>query len=169
MIQEATCPIGTLLKTSGNHGEIILQLTQIESENIRNWESIFLYIEGGLVPFFFSSIKPKARYSALVCFEDVESVEAAELLIGTDCYAPCNRIDDVQVKSQSFIGYDVFNGKELVGIVTGIEPLPNNPLLLVTDDAGKTYSLPLHEDFIVKVSERRKKIVLKLPEGLLDI
>jgi 16S rRNA processing protein RimM len=169
MIHEATTTIGQLLKTSGNRGELILQLTQIESEDITHWESIFLLIEGGLVPFFLSDIRPKARHSAYVLLQDVTTHEQAQYLVGCECYIASSELDEEEKFSAQLIGYSVFNQKEYIGKVVAIDPLPQNPLLIVENNLGKAFTLPIHEDLILSLDEQQKRLFLELPEGLLDL
>ncbi len=169
MIQEATTAIGQLIKTSGNHGELILQLSQIESENITHWESIFLLIEGGLVPFFITDIRPKAQHSAFILLQDIDTPESAERLVGCPCYVASVFVEENEEFTAELIGYAIFNGETFVGEVVDIEPMPQNPLLIVENDEGQAFSLPIHEDLIISLDEEKKHLHLDLPEGLLDL
>jgi 16S rRNA processing protein RimM len=169
MIQEATTAIGQLIKTSGNHGELILQLSQIESENITHWESIFLLIEGGLVPFFISDIRPKAQHSAFIQLQDVNTPESAEKLVGAPCYVASVLVEENEELTAQLIGYAIFNGETYIGQVVAIEAMPQNPLLIVESDEGDEFTLPIHENLIILLDEEKKHLHLDLPEGLLDL
>jgi len=169
MIHEATTAIGKLLKTSGNRGELILQLTHIESENITHWESIFLHIEGGLVPFFIATIRPKAHHSAYIQLQDVTTLEEAQRLVGCPCYVPTAWLHEEEELTAELVGYQVFNQEDYIGKVVAIEPLPQNPLLIVENDSGRSYTLPIHEELILSLDEQKRELFLSLPEGLLDL
>jgi len=169
MIQEATTAIGQLIKTSGNRGELILQLSQFESENITHWESIFLLIEGGLVPFFIADIRPKARRSAFIQLQDIDSPESAEKLVGCPCYVASVLVEEIEEFTAGLIGYSIFNDETYIGRVVAIEAMSQNPLLIVESDDGEEFSLPIHENLIISLDEQKKHLHLDLPEGLLDL
>jgi len=52
MLQDEYCFSGTILKPHGRIGEAIIKLNKNISDRLSEMESVFLEIEGLLVPFF---------------------------------------------------------------------------------------------------------------------
>ena len=64
---------GSLLRTFGTKGEIILKFNTDLPEKIKQLESIFIDVDGKLVPFFIVEIKKKSNDSAAVKLEGLET------------------------------------------------------------------------------------------------
>jgi 16S rRNA processing protein RimM len=60
-------------------------------------------------------------------------------------------------------------GGELVGTVVRVERGPGTPLLVVADARGREVLVPLAADICRTIDPAGKRIVVNLPEGLLDL
>ena len=63
-------PVGTLLKTHGIDGEIVVQLTA--DVDLEALQCIVLEIDGIFVPFFPTSVRPKSAETDLVSIDGVD-------------------------------------------------------------------------------------------------
>jgi 16S rRNA processing protein RimM len=56
-----------------------------------------------------------------------------------------------------------------VGTITGFSSNVAQDLLVVTSSSGKEYDIPFVNEFIVEIKRDDKVLLMKLPEGLLEI
>src|SRR6056297_1380694 len=95
--------LGKVLKSHGKNGEVIINSDLELPENFTKVESIFLEIEGGLVPFFVEHIWLKSSQTAILKLEDIDSVEQANELTECDWYLPLDSWEELEHgDSQSF-------------------------------------------------------------------
>ena len=90
MIEKNKCfLLGYISKSSGIKGELIANLDVDEPLHYKKMESVFLEINGELVPFFICKITIRpANSTALIQLEDVIDNEQAKKLIGSEIYLP---------------------------------------------------------------------------------
>lgn len=163
--------IGTLVKLHGFKGNYVLVSESAISEKIKKWESVFLDIEGLLVPFFISYISITSETTAIIGFEDIDSAEAAQEFVSTNVYQLSKLIgrQKKEVITDELAGYTVID--KHTGVVGAIDQiLDYNQNLLLSIRKGKQEILvPLHEEIIVNVNHKKKEITIDAPEGLLNI
>jgi len=135
-------------------------------------EPVFLDIEGGLVPFFLTTVEERDQRTAVIALDDVDTEEKARRLTGIAVYLPGTRPGGNGMNEtglSSLVGYEVFTpqGKSL-GLVEEAEELPMHWVLRLRSPEGEKL-IPLHEDLIVEIDRGRKRMVMDLPEGLTEI
>lgn len=164
--------LGSLLKTTGNKGEIILKLNSDLSEEIQKLESIFIDIDGKLVPFFIENIKVKSSSTVVVKIEGIDTELASEEFIGCDFYISMqqkNGIDLGFVDTTDVAGYIVKNrNNKLIGTVIEFIDISKNPLLNVKTESGEVL-IPASDELIIEVDDDQRIILMTIPEGLLDL
>ena len=75
--------IGRLGKPHGVHGEITMQVDDDVFDRV-DAEFLILMVDGILVPFYMEEYRFRSDTTALVKFEDVDTVERAHELTNTD-------------------------------------------------------------------------------------
>lgn len=164
--------LGTLTKTHGISGEVILKI-------IPQWEGyspsplyIFIDLQGGKVPFQLNSLRGKGSTEWIIAVDTINSDEEAQKLIGADVWmneSDLGEIDEDTMHSTLLVGYaieDVNFGP--LGKIKGVTEIHKNPLLEI-DYNGKEVLIPLQEDFILSVDKTKKVMVLQTPAGLIDL
>jgi 16S rRNA processing protein RimM len=170
--KEDSLLLGTISKPHGTKGSLLLWLRNIKAEDIKKWESVFVDIDGLLVPFFIESFKANTPDSLIVKFEGVLSETEAKTFAGKDVYAASVQIKKKrhsESKLSDLKGYkviDVISG--FIGIAGEIADIEQNPLLIVHSDQ-KEYLIPVHEDIVLEIDKKAKEIRIQAPEGLLDL
>lgn len=159
--------IGTVLKSNGTDGQVLISLKAIGTEDISENEPVFIYFDGLPVPFFMSDISVRSATRALVHLTDVNSLKDADELTGKALYYPEDYFEDEDF--QDFTGWTLRDGKTEIGTVEGIEDIPGNPCLEIKTTAGGNVLIPLHEDLVTLIDEKNKIIEMALPDGLLDV
>jgi len=137
-------------------------------------EWAFIRIDGGLVPFSVTeeSVFQKDTNHVVIGLEQVDGQKKATALVGLTCNLEGTWTDWFEISGEetnSLTGFEVFDeisGK--TGKVIGFEDIPGNPLLEIEID-GKKALLPMHAEFVVLTDTRNRKLILRIPDGLLDL
>ena len=180
VVKNDCCFIGTIIKTHGISGELILKPDidfprSSQSEDYNNMESVFIEIDEQLVPFFISQMKIRMHHkmqSAIVKFDDIDTIPQAKELLGNDLYAPVESLP--QQKENNFlysqlIGFTVFD-KQFgeIGKVDEILEFPDNPVFKIMKN-NKEILIPVNDEFIKKVAQEKKIIEIEAPKGLIEV
>lgn len=164
--------LGSLLKTTGVKGEIILKFDNELSEEILKLESILVEVDGKLVPFFIEKIKIKSTQTAIVQIEGITSEEKSQEFIGNSFYVDKEKSKDLVDNYNEYIdfkGYKVKDqNKKFVGTILEIIEITENPLISVETENGEVL-IPANDDLIIEVDDEMQVIYMEIPEGLLDI
>lgn len=164
--------IGRLAKVHGLRGEVNVVLDVDYPEDYDGLEHLFLEQKGRLIPFFLEHFVIQPGGKALAKFEDLNSIEQVEALVGAEVYLPLTELpelDENQYYYHDLIGFEVTDEViGLIGTVQIIYDLETQDLLGVTHQ-GKEVLIPIQDGIITKVDKAAKKVYCQLPEGLLDI
>jgi 16S rRNA processing protein RimM len=173
MIDLSDCLIlGTLTKTHGIRGQVILRYNNLDFEDIIKMESVFIEIDGLPVPFFIDEYTERNKESLILTFEDIYSENQTKILIDNLVFVKSNTIKKSRIlfnQTESFIGYkivDVNIGE--IGILDEILEIHQNPLYKIMD-GKKEILLPVHPEFILKIDSKLKTILVNTPSGLSDL
>ena len=134
-------------------------------------ESLFLEIDGRRVPFFIKSFQTLGHENLLLWFDDYDSVEKVSEFIGCNVFllTPDDTEGDERV-NRDLTGFEIYTADNLF-IGTIKEVAENNKQFLITaiSASNKEILIPLHEDLVVMVDNKLKKVVMSLPEGLITL
>lgn len=153
-------PVAKILKSNGIEGDVLIGLSGIDVEGIDPKEPVYVVFDGLPVPFFIEKISPKGSSKAIVHLTDVDSLQDAEEIVGKEICLDAEEDDEAE---EDFTGWTLYDGDTPVGTITGIEDIPGNPCLYVGDSL-----VPLHEDFLVHADPETRRLVMNLPDGLLN-
>ncbi len=163
--------LGRITKVSGYEGSVAVRLEKIFTENIPQMESVFLEVEGKPVPFFISDIEYSGADILKLQFEGYTSNERISEFIGCRIFLTSGtNISISNLHNPDLIGYNVFiNGNKSLGIIS--DEMSNNGQWLITviSPDKKSILIPFHEDFIVRIDNKGKKIFMDIPAGLIEI
>jgi 16S rRNA processing protein RimM len=163
--------IGVLAKLHGFKGEYVLVSDSTISEEIEDWESVFIEIDGLPVPFFIDSLRVTSESSAVIGFEDIDSEEAAREFIGNRILQLFSVADYEEETSFSreLSGYMVVDKKTgNVGLVDQLLNYSGNLLLQIMQGEDEIL-IPASETIIVHVDHEKKTILIEAPEGLISL
>lgn len=169
--------VGKLLKTHALKGELNV-LLDIDPGYLEEGNPAILDIDGIYVPFYAETVRTKGSFSYLVKFEGIDSEIEAKKLVNKTIYALRDRLKEYMLDNydEEYALYDDLIGwtiKEsdgkVIGKVIEIDTNTENELFIVETPEGNTVYIPLTEDFIEKMDEDTKTIIMNLPEGLLDL
>lgn len=164
--------IGRVAKVHGLRGEVNVVLDVDYPEDYEGLEHLFLEQKGRLVPFFLEHFVIQPGGKALMKFEDLNSLDQVEPLVGLEIYLPLTelpQLEEDQYYYHELIGFEVIDENlGLIGPVEIIYDLETQDLLGVTHK-GKEVLIPIQDGIIKNVDKAAKKVYCQLPEGLLDI
>jgi 16S rRNA processing protein RimM len=164
--------IGTIAKVHGYKGEYLLVAETSIDEEIEKRESVFVEIDGLLIPFFISKARITGDSTAIIGFDDIDSKEKAEEFVGCRVFVPRKGKEleeEEDYSSDLLIGYTVIDKK--AGVIGSIEEILdlNQNILFRIGKGDNEILIPVVDQFIAKVSHKKKEITLSLPDGLLTI
>jgi 16S rRNA processing protein RimM len=172
MINKDDCLLfGTIGKPHGTKGAFVLLLRNIKADEIKKRDSIFVEIDGLLVPFFIELFQASSNDAVLIKLEGI-SEPKAKTFAGLNIYGRKEQVikeKNTDIKPSEISGFDVFDiTKGLVGKAVDIAEIANNPLLIV-HNGDHEFLIPWHEDIIQEIDHRKRKITIDAPEGLFDL
>jgi 16S rRNA processing protein RimM len=163
--------LGYLIKKHGVGGEMQAMLETETPSYYKNLESVFVEINQKLVPFFIQSLRISER-KAVFKFEDIDSAEDTEALAGARLFLPLTQLPPMgegQFYYHDVVGYDVEDIQTgPVGKVTNFYLLGEQDILAI-DCQGKEVLIPIVDAFIHKVDKENQRLIMNLPDGLIDI
>ena len=164
--------IAQVLKSNGTDGELVLGFRDIAPEDINVEEPVFIYFDGLPVPFFIESFRKKGQSKAIVRLTGIRGFDDAMEVTGQGVYAEAAGLDTDTVEDFSVLeGWKLLDSDEReVGMIAGFLDIPGNPCLEVTlaaSSGGNNVIVPLHEDLIVSIDEKRQELTMSIPAGLI--
>ncbi len=173
MQSEEYIPVGKLGKPHGVSGAFRFYLSRVLKNKTKFPPHFLIAEKGGMLPFFVSSFELIKLDEALLKFEDITSPEQARAYNGKELYLTQKNIhlyfERISEDIDYLIGYMLMD--EQKGKVGEISELLESPAQILAIVQGETqeFTIPLAEDWIVEIEEKRKVLRMDLPEGLLDI
>jgi 16S rRNA processing protein RimM len=169
-MDKSTCfKIGYIAKAHGLKGEVTLVITELVDLSLV--KSVFVETKNNLVPYFIAAVSDRGD-KAFVKFEDVNTLEQAEVLKGCSMYLQKEarpKLKRGEFYDDEVISFSVENetGEPLGSIKEVIHSGANRLLALIY--LGKEVLIPVNGPFIVSINKTKKKIIVQLPEGFLEI
>lgn len=169
MTRDKCLLLGTISKTHGVRGELIIRITDPSYEPDENWESLFLQIDGILVPFFISSLHAPKADEWFICFDDYDNKDSAQNLVGSPVWIQKDFMAEVkeEIYMDELTGYAIINvttGRQ--GSIADFMDIPGNPVFEVSLE-GKKVLVPAQDDMIEEIDQENQKLIIRLPEGIM--
>jgi len=163
--------LGRITKTSGYEGAVNVVLERSFIGNIPHMESVFVEIDERPVPFFIYDSHYAGADILKLKFTDYDTVDKVSEFKGCKVYL--TEGDKESESTDEFVeitGYEVYTVDNiLLGKIKEIIQNPGQYLLNITSPDRREILIPLHEDFIVKLDDHGRKLILKIPDGLTDL
>lgn len=166
--------IGRFRKPHGLNGEIKGDIDERFWDDVAEIDAFFVEIKGEKTPYFIEYLRGKG--TLIFKFEDIDTKEDASLFTSKNLYL---RREDITLSEEeindtglefSFLeGYELYleeSGK--VGFIQYVDEYPQQEMATV-QQGEKEILVPLRAAWIISVDKEQKRVVMDLPEGLLDI
>jgi 16S rRNA processing protein RimM len=164
--------LGYVVRTHGTSGNVVFFLDVDYPEEYEDLDAVYLEIKGELVPYFISRFNLQKQNNAIVTFEDIDTIEKAEALVGSSLYLSLDNLNDLdegEFYYHEIKGYTVIDQTEgALGVVKEVYSL-NGQDLISMEYQGVEVLIPTAEDIVLKADKEQKLLMVNLPEGLLDV
>lgn len=164
--------LGKVAKKYSFKGEVLVYLDTDEPELYTELESMFVEINGHLVPFFIERSSIHREKFLRTQFEDMDSEEIADTIVGKDVYLPLTMLPKLEGNKfyyHEVVGFDAIDQR--LGNFGTILRISDNGVQALfeiqKDDA--VILIPLIDEFIIEVNRENKSILFNTPEGLIDL
>ena len=163
--------LGVVNKIHGNNGEITAYLDVDNPQDYLSLDMVFLNINNSPVPYFIESIKI-LNNKAIIAFEGVSTIDNASTLVRKELYLPLSVLPPLSGNKfyyhevEGFTVIDEIYGK--LGLLKEVLDYPNQAVRQVFHN-GKEVLIPINDEIIKKVDRKAKTILVKAPEGLIDV
>jgi len=181
-------PIGKFRKPHGIKGEITLTFSDIMASVIypqpdpmpglahhplfSQCPFLICELDGIFVPFRIENYRFISNSTAYIQLKNIDSDRKVRLLSHKEVYFPAKYIQE-EVEDDSFT-WDYFIGFTLtderlgeIGSITAVDKSTINTLFVVEKEKEEIL-IPAVEEFIVRIDENKKELIVTLPEGLVE-
>jgi 16S rRNA processing protein RimM len=164
--------LGRIVKKYSFKGELLAKLDTDQPELYEHLDAMFIQVRNNLIPFFIESSQLHKSDLLRIKFEEVDTEADAESLMKSELYLPLELLP--KLEGDKFYFHEVIGFKindinlGAIGIIKGINDSTAQALFEVDKD-GVEVLIPMNDEFIVKVNREEKTILVKTPEGLIDL
>lgn len=161
---------GKILKPHGLKGELKVLPYSGESENFKQFKSIFISINNNEPKEFSISGKKFQKNLIIVKIQEIDRIEDAELLRGKEVYIDKEELPSTEEDEYywfELIGLNAYNqDNKLLGKVESIIDSSAQPILVIKNNSEE-YMVPLIDKFVKEVDLDNSKIVIEPIDGLI--
>ena len=172
MRKEECFYLGKIAKKFSFKGEVLAFLDTDEPEIYENLESVFVELNKTLVPFFIEKRAIHKDKFLRVRFEDVENEADADAIMNCEVYLPLSMLPKLSGNKfyyHEVIGFEVEDKRlGVVGKIESINDSTAQPLFEVLNGEVEIL-IPMIDHFLVKIDRENKKVIMDLPEGLIEM
>jgi len=170
MVEENSIFLGSITKTHGIAGELLVRSPATSFSFNDTWEVVFIEIDNILVPFFIESFYQPDNHTIILNIRDINDKNTASRYLGNKLYLHKSAIHQSHGSSsdEGLISYKVVDKeKGELGTILEHISIKENPLFLVSDGRDKFY-IPASKGLITRIDRDQKQVFVSLPEGLLE-
>jgi 16S rRNA processing protein RimM len=164
--------LARVVKTQGRRGEVAVEVHSDVPDRFREGMSLLaLSDEGARRELEVEGFWPHKAYLVLK-FSGIDSISDAETLVGAELQVP--KQDRAQLASgwnyvSDLVECKVFDGEREIGIVKDVRFGAGEAPLLVVAVGRQEHEIPFAEAFLKSLDTAGKRIVMNLPEGMLEV
>lgn len=164
--------LARVTKTQGRHGEVAAEVHSDVPDRFREGMTLWALSEDG------TRRKLKVEgfwpHKGLLIFKfiGVDSMNDAESLLRHELQVPQTERAELEAGwayVSDLTGCTVFDGDREVGKVEDVQLGAGEAPLLIVKSATERHEIPYAEAYITSVDLTQKKIVMQLPEGMLEL
>jgi 16S rRNA processing protein RimM len=166
--------IGKTQKAHGLKGELKLNVEEYFIDDLFETEALFIELKGQKVPYFIENLQE--GNSIILKLEGINSRNEAEQLAHKELFM---RREDIHLSDEiinsgglkykfleGFTIYDNVEGE--IAVINEVAEFPQQEMAYITYKT-KTLLIPLNDDIILEINREEKKVMMNLPEGILNL
>ena len=163
--------IGKFAASHGLNGELVLQHSLGEKTSLKGLETIFIeQTKDNFLPYFITETSIKSDTEVYVNLEGIITKETARKITPKDAWLQEPDFKKFAAKASpiALLGYEMIDGKTNLGEIIEVIEQPHQILCTIVYK-GKEALVPIHENNLIKMDDKNKKVYIEIPEGLLEI
>jgi 16S rRNA processing protein RimM len=163
-----TTEAGKVLRAIGVDGslQVLAHYTHIE---LSPGEALFLWKDGEQVPYFIESVEQQDERLFLVRLEDILNKEQVRSFVQHPFWLLSGKAGSEEDEEKGLIGWTVYDSDETkLGSIESVTDMGSYLLLSVVYNE-KEILLPLHDDLLIEMDESARKLVMAIPDGMLNL
>ena len=164
--------LGKIAKKFSFKGEVLVYLDTDEPGLYENMESVLVEFNNNLIPFFIENSSLHKNDFLRVRFEEVNTEEDADAILNKSVYLPLTMLPKLSGNKFYFhevIGFEIEDKRlGIFGIIQSINDTSAQPLFEVLNGDVEIL-VPMIDQFLVKIDRDNKKVIMDLPEGLVEM
>ena len=160
--------LGKIVSKFSFKGEVLLKLDSDEID-FKKLKTIFLEIDGAIIPYSIDNIKLHKSSLLRIRFENIDNEEKANKIIKIKTYLPIK--DLPKLNGNKFYYHEITNFMVLdltlgeIGKVLKVNDQTSQPIIIVINNNSEIM-IPLVDDFLIDINRDKKTLTFNLPEGL---
>ena len=160
--------LGEIVSKFSFKGEVLLKLDSDEID-LKKLKTIFLSIDGSIVPYSVNNIKLHKSSLLRIKLENIDSEEKANKILKIKTYLPIK--DLPKLNGNKFYYHEIINFTVLdlnLGKIGKVKEVNDQTLqpIIIADNGKRKIMIPLVDDFLIDLDRNKKTLTFDLPEGL---
>lgn len=163
--------IGKIVAAHGLKGEVILVHHLGKKTALQDVAALFIEdSQKQLIPWFIEKASARNEEECVVKLEDIHSRESAKKVFPKDVWLTDSDFQKLVAANApiALLGYEVIDGNRSLGNIIEVIEQPHQVLCTISY-MNKDVLIPLHQDSLVKIDRKQKKVFVALPDGLLEV
>ncbi len=163
--------IGKFAASHGLGGELVLAHHLGKKTSLKGLEVLFIEEKKeSFIPFFIEKASIKNDQELYIKLDGINSKEAARKLTPKEVWMTEDDFKKFAAKAApiSLLGFSLIDGKDDLGEIIEVIEQPHQVLCAVMYK-GQEALVPVHEQNLIKLDTKNRKVYVEIPEGLLDI
>ena len=163
--------IGKLAASTGLKGELILQHSLGKKTSLKGLEAIFLEEKkDNLLPYFIESTQIKSDTEIIIKLEGIDIMEVARKLTPKEVWILAPDFEKFAAKAApiALLGFHLIDGETDRGEIIEVIEQPHQVLCTIMYK-GKEALIPVHDESLLKIDKKNRKVFIEIPDGLLEI
>jgi 16S rRNA processing protein RimM len=163
--------IGKLVAAFGLKGELVLQHHLGKKTSLKGLEVIYLEDKKDeMLPYFPEYATIKSEEELFLKLEGIDTKETARKMLQKEVWLEDKDFQKYAGKSApiSLVGFKVIHEGNDLGEILEVIEQPHQVLCRI-ELQQKEVLIPINEETLQKTDKKNRKIIVKLPDGLLDL
>ena len=163
--------IGKFAASYGLNGDLVLQHSLGKKTSLKGLEVIYIEEQkDNFLPYFIEKASIKSDAETYLKLEGIDTKEIARKLTPKEAWLEEADFKKFAAKAApiALLGFSMINGDIELGEIIEVIEQPHQVLCTIIYK-GNEALIPVHEASLLKVDQKKKKVYVDLPEGLLDI
>lgn len=163
--------IGKLVAIFGLGGELVLKHNLGKKTALKGLSVIFLEEQKeSFIPWFIQKARLKNEEEVYLKLESIDTREQAQKLTQKEVWLPEPDFKRLAAKSSpiNLLGFQILENGQPLGKILEVIEQPHQ-LLCRIELQGKEALIPLHQETLIKIDQKKQQVTVALPPGLLEI